>query len=826
MSLDVFFFLAFLWERFRFALAANKFSTDFANEAELTNSSKSIWNGLKAGEFKSDEEQGDDFLMLDDDEEFFKQLKGGKEEEEQEEDDDRDSQLSSSILSETFLEDLGLRNPRTSDEPFLSSCPHSPIMDRIRNSSSRRLLSGNDSRSEDQFGGVKSDEDEEEVEEEDYSVDYYEPQEIADIRFSYEGDFMLVDSINDSAVVNLSDAKSEVEDSSSVKNSSSSEIKVEPICAGILSLPNAVISELLEYCDIKSLISCRSTCRTFKAACSNYLKLLYNVTYLPKGKEPKPLEFIDTFSLLSIMMTFYRNQPDVYNFIQELLADKSLKEQKSWDSMNLIELYDSNLFHKWRIFSDEFIESMLIPHLLRIPLSGFSEPSPLFLLGEALIRSRRVKLFNRALLQLLNQSSVLLMSGYYDINPQGIGLMSPGFMEFDSDNASMAEVPESNTLDTENMIEYVNNSGVGVIEEDDALIKESRGSDLRVLGVTLHCAINFGLILTVSHLIDLEPRKLLQMKNHQGKTALMLIADILKKYRFKQKLPGPDLSVQRTPEWIADLSDKFLTGKSLQTVFPGNSRLMIEMFLKIVQRVSERVHPEDPGAVVRFLGLNEQVEFLTENSLQVGSILIELVSGLQYDLIFWLGLRFGDLIDFRVHAKTPLHIASEMNDPAMVAILLQLFTKMDVNQLVSSGNSALDLAVSASSLESVKVLLEDPRCDPNRQINISPLVRSIEMGKVEVVQILLAHPQIDIHKKFTTRLIKHRVFFALKSALTSHKWEISKMLLRHPAGHLYSDDSDALTELSKAEAILLKRSEQNSELLQMIKAVKMPTIKE
>ena len=77
--------------------------------------------------------------------------------------------------------------------------------------------------------------------------------------------------------------------------------------------------------------------------------------------------------------------------------------------------------------------------------------------------------------------------------------------------------------------------------------------------------------------------------------------------------------------------------------------------------------------------------------------------------------------------------------------------KADKTWQEALGSLALELAVGHDRPEIVKLLLADPRVDPNLGRSSSPLHRAVFFSHVDVVQLLLAHPGIDVNLEHNYR---------------------------------------------------------------------------
>ena len=519
----------------------------------------------------------------------------------------------------------------------------------------------------------------------------------------------------------------------------------------------------MEYCIDDTLLEARLVNNMFKCVCDKILNFMSVLTFRSDS-----VSFFDKYSLASTMMPFYRRQIQVRDIVTSVLK----MDGKPWYMLSLFEAGILPSFKDHFIFSDKFIREILIPRLKLLPRNSPNQPSSLFLLGEALLKSKRFNLFEASLLPTLNSISVQMFSEL--AAPPNANLISPGFLTF----------AEGNQI---------------------------------VLGATLHIAINHNLTLTVYHLIRLHP-SVIQLKNHLGRTALLQI--IYNLWRWSSPIPGPEIN-ENLNEWMDEITRKFLQGQFIQSEFSMNSRLLIEMFLGIVGCISSTFATAEEA--VDFMEFN--VDFVVYN--QIGNrfykhnarLLQELVSAQQYDLIISIGVFYGPLIINQV-GNTPLHVAAEKNDPVITGLLLKFYSGINVNQLTSSGCSAVGLAVSRKSFEALRVLLNDPRTDPNEHSSVSPLIQSIEFCPIEIVNLLLSHPNIDLHHRI---LVNNRKFVSpVERAVNDRNWRVLELLLKHPNQN-YEQDSSALAFLKKAEKALI-RDTNYTDLLELIKDRILPTI--
>jgi ankyrin repeat protein len=188
-----------------------------------------------------------------------------------------------------------------------------------------------------------------------------------------------------------------------------------------------------------------------------------------------------------------------------------------------------------------------------------------------------------------------------------------------------------------------------------------------------------------------------------------------------------------------------------------------------------------------------------------------------------LGFYFGDLIRSQLDIN-PLHMAAEMDGPILVGILLKFYPQIDVNQLTTSGSTAVGLAVGKKCVKSLKALLNDPRTDLNLNKSVSPLIRSIEICPIEAVELLLSHPSINVNHQITRN---SKILSPLGRAVTQRKWPVLDLLLQHPNAN-YDPDNDrvVLQHLKEAEKCLIRYGDQYYDLLMLIRRLILPTISE
>lgn len=673
-------------------------------------------------------------------------------------DDENDSTLNMSNVSESFLEDLGLRS-----RPSTPSLPsHSPSFNLRKvagsplSSSSLKLF----------YKRRKSEEFQSSSSSEDFSSEIcgFESSGFESYKkgSDYQFDYVELEPYEE---YNNNETK-ETE-----KYNNEMEIETVPVPVEekksnlkLSNLPEFLLANILEFCSDTSLLEIRLVDKKFKDACDIYLNFLANMTLKPTVNVEN-ISFELKYHLSSTMMPFFKNQPQIRDVISLILN----KESISWNLMSLNEIFDSRTFKKLAIFSDDFIKNILLPNLGKSQISVL-EPSPIFLLGEALLKSKRFALFENQILPILNRISREMFLG---IPPTDF--LSPNFL-------NLAE-------------------------------------GQKVLGSTLHTAISYNLNFTVRHLIKLQV-DILNSKNHFGVTGLLKIIEYLGKNCISIQVDEENIE-----DWLESVNLKFIQGNSIQKTFLDNSFLVFEMFLGILNQISEIFKNQEE--MINFLGFNQEYKIIFRvpngNYYQRDTTLLhELVQNQQYDLIYTLGFYFGDFIK-SLQDINPLHMAAEMNDPALVAILLKFYPQIDVNSLTSSGQTAIGLVV-GKQMKSLKVLLKDPKANPNLHNSVSPLIRSIEIGNIESVQLLLNHPSIDIHHKIT---VNSKILSPLGAAVARGRWDVLHLLLSNPNNKFNIDqDSTVMQNLKEAEKALLKYREKYYDLIIMVRHLILPTIEE
>lgn len=644
---------------------------------------------------------------------------------------------SQSVVSESYLEELGLRNSKSST-PSLHS--PSPRLIRQRSAPSLSFLSQRTKDVEDFSSSEDDDEDDESVIAGDDSI--------------FKG------KIDDGNFLKLDDCLD-------VEPVESQKIEKKVFTASISSIPDSVLSSIIEYCNDQELLDIRLVNRTFKSSCSSYLKLLSDLTTRPAVESLK-----EQYSLSTTMMPLFKKQPQINTILGKFF------KFVPWHLLNLLDISELKGFKELAIFSDNFIENILVSEL-ELTTSLTQEPPALFLLSEGLLKSKRFELFDRVLLPVLNRISMRIIdnSGLVVPAPQ----ISTGFFEFATE-------------------------------------------DQKVLGATLHVAITFSLIFTMEHLVKLDPKSI-QLKNRFGFSALMLIVENLRSFRGVT-IPGPEAD-ENISDWFKSYSDKFDVGQSIQQSFPGNSRLFIEMFLKIVNQIAELLETRED--VVNFLGLNDSFTLIRVygDSLpeKTSTLLHEMISARQYDLIFSLGFYYGDLIQTpsNIHINL-LHSAAEMNDPFLTATILKYFVNMKINELSVSGNTALGFAVGANGLNSARILLNDPGIDPNLNKNLTPLIRSIENSNlIDLTRLLINHPAININLSVKYH---RRRYSPLSCAVNCRNWEALELLLMKKTNSIDTENMTNLTLLKEAEGILFRAGERYEDLWSLVRRSILPSIQE
>lgn len=307
------------------------------------------------------------------------------------------------------------------------------------------------------------------------------------------------------------------------------------------NFPNSILTHIMEYCSDASLLDIRLVDKRFKENCDIYLNYLANLTLKPVQAAQASFDF--KYALSSTMMPFYKNQPQVRELLSLLF-----KSEKPWNFMSLTEVSYLKGFKELAIFSDEFIQDFVLPGLLLLPRNNPTEPSPIFLLGEALLKSKRIQFFDGTILPILNRVAVEIVQGIPVTE-----LISPGFLDFHQE---------------------------GQI----------------VLGATLHSAICFNLNLTVLHLIKLQPDAM-NFKNHCGITAFLKIVEYLGENRGTVQVDEDHIN-----EWMDRTILKFAQRNPIQENFGENSYLAVEIFLGILNQITEKLSNREE--IVEFLGIN------------------------------------------------------------------------------------------------------------------------------------------------------------------------------------------------------------------------------
>jgi hypothetical protein len=681
---------------------------------------------------------------------------------------ENDSLLSMSSVSESFLEDLGLRSrPSTPSLPSpsqkLSKIASFPSLSstfyRKRRKSEEFQSSSEDFSSE--SSGLENDQ--------------FESDKVSNYGFvaDYQFDFIEIDD-DYGSYNNESKKARELEliesESKQTEIETMSQVQAEEKKSSLIlsNFPDFLLARVFEYCSDASMLEIRLVDKKFNNACNIYLKFLENLTLNPS--EAAEFSFESKYHLSSTMMPFYKNQPQIRDMISPLL----LNIDKPWNLMSLNDLLASKTFKRLKIFSNDFIKEIIIPQLDYLsrnpPTATTTEPSPIFLFGEALLKSKRFGLFDEQVLPILNRISMEMFTGI-----PATEYLSPNYLNL--------------------------------------------ADDQKVLGATLHMVINYNLNYSVKHLVKLQV-DVLNSKNHCGVTALLKIIEYLGQNCVPVEVDEEDIE-----NWIKGVNLKFSQGILIQQNFPNNSFLAFEMFLGILNQVSEIF--ENREEAISFLGFNQEYKIIVRipngnHYIRYTTLLHELIKAQQYDLIYTLGFHYGDLIQSQQDTN-PLHMAAEVNDPALVSILLNFYPQIDVNSLTSSGQTAIGL-VAGKQMRSLKVLLNDPRADPNLHNSVSPLIRMIEVGNMETVKLLLNHHSIDINHQ----IIKNsKVSSPLGAVVTWKKWDFLYLLLRCPNSKLNIDqDPMVIQNLKVAEKALMKFEERYRDLIMMVKKLILPTIQE
>ena len=112
-----------------------------------------------------------------------------------------------------------------------------------------------------------------------------------------------------------------------------------------------------------------------------------------------------------------------------------------------------------------------------------------------------------------------------------------------------------------------------------------------------------------------------------------------------------------------------------------------------------------------------------------------------------LGLRIEDVLNSKDYlGRTPLMRAVRYKKNSTARLLLEQpaldFNLGDDNE----GDTALHLAVIVDNVEGVRLLLADPRLDPNQKDNWgdAPVMEAMYCRKVDVLRELVAHPSVDL----------------------------------------------------------------------------------
>ena len=96
---------------------------------------------------------------------------------------------------------------------------------------------------------------------------------------------------------------------------------------------------------------------------------------------------------------------------------------------------------------------------------------------------------------------------------------------------------------------------------------------------------------------------------------------------------------------------------------------------------------------------------------------------------------------------TPLMYAVIYKKKNSVVRLLLEQPALDLNLAdYKEGDTALHLAVIIDNVEGVRLLLADPRLDPNQKTNFgnTPVMHAMSYRKVDALRELVAHPSVDL----------------------------------------------------------------------------------
>ena len=144
---------------------------------------------------------------------------------------------------------------------------------------------------------------------------------------------------------------------------------------------------------------------------------------------------------------------------------------------------------------------------------------------------------------------------------------------------------------------------------------------------------------------------------------------------------------------------------------------------------------------------------------------------------------------------TPLYIAVRQEKTCVVKTLLE-FTSIRVNQLIN-GENALLVAVEYGNLELVTVLLQHPEIDTNiikRGTQGSSLYIASERGFNEIVRQLLQQSQIEVNDVYGSKRTT-----ALSTAAAHQNMNVVKLLLLCPKVDVTMTDSSGKTAIQHAK---------------------------
>ena len=112
-----------------------------------------------------------------------------------------------------------------------------------------------------------------------------------------------------------------------------------------------------------------------------------------------------------------------------------------------------------------------------------------------------------------------------------------------------------------------------------------------------------------------------------------------------------------------------------------------------------------------------------------------------------LGLRIEDVLNSKDYlGRTPLMRAVRYKKNSTARLLLEQ-PALDLNLGDDNeGDTALHLAVIVDNVEGVRLLLADPRLDPNQKNNDghAPVMNAMFFCKVDALRELVAHPSVDL----------------------------------------------------------------------------------